>query len=144
MSYFPTPPPVLDTVIAAGALTASPTLTTSTAVDVSRYDWVDFMAQLSTPGGPTLNSVDMQVQWSNAAAPGAGDWVYLTREEFQTTGSGIATESQYTARFAVTGGSLPTSVGVHCKCRGNWMRVLVGGDAAVVNVNRTVTSYRRQ
>jgi hypothetical protein len=102
------------------------------------------MAALVANGSPTLVSVDMQVQWSSAASPGAGDWVTLTREEFETTGSGVATESDFSARFDVAGGDLPTSIGVHCKCRGNWMRCLIGGDATAANVDRTVTAYRRQ
>lgn len=131
---------LLSSVLASAALTASYTDSISDALDVSNCQWVDWQVAFATPGAPTLTAPSIIVQWSNVASPGSTDWVDLTREEFATTGSGVATESQYVATY--TAPAVPGTIGTRTKARGNWMRIQVKATTAT-NVTRSVTAYRR-
>lgn len=127
---------------------------TDTATQVgSAIEWpsgsIDFSMLMTAGASPIIDTAYMRPQWSDVDAPSAAsDWNDYLREEFLVSGSGVATESQYTPGLTLTEADLPKRFGISItKCRGRWQRLLVYGAATaprtLADVDFAVTYMRK-
>lgn len=133
--------PVRVQLLALEALSTSASPNTSNPIKVNGYNWIDFTADLTDAGAASITNLYFQVEFSTVESPSAEDWSPVYREEFETSGSGVATLSVYTPNFA--GPDVPGCRSITLRPRGELMRVKVFGDDLVSDVDVTVGGLRR-
>jgi len=91
-------------------------------------------------GTPALSAVVVSIEYSEEDTPGADDWAPLYREEFATSGSGVATLSLY--QPTLDSPAVPGAKGFPARAdKGLWYRCKVWSSLAATDVEIYVNAF---
>jgi hypothetical protein len=91
----------------------------ATAVNVTRFDKIDFFIYVTDDGSGLINTLDFVFECAGFANPNENDWARVSYETFDQS-SGTFLLNDYVIRKTITE---PTSVSVRCRAQGICIRI---------------------